>query len=79
MIIKFSRHSKRRIKLYNILENDVLNIINKFLTNRIIKDGKSEIIENFKLKHKYPLKIVFEKNKTEVIVITVYPLKKGRK
>jgi hypothetical protein len=77
--IKFSRHSKRRINLYNIREEDVINEIDKFLSNSNFKDGKMELIEKISTKNKFPLKIVFEKLKTEVIVITVYPLKKGKK
>lgn len=79
MIIKFSRHSKRRIKLYEIQEGDVINEINKFLQTSNYNDGKIEFTGKRNSKNKYPLKIVFEKLKKEVIVITVYPLKKGKK
>lgn len=79
MKIKFSRHSKRRLKLYSIKEEEVISKINIFLSQSKFNDDKLEIIEKLKLSDKYPIKIVFEKFKQEVIVITVYPLKKGKK
>lgn len=53
--------------------------INDCLNQTKIKDDKLGIIEKIRLSDKYPIKIVFEKIKTEVIVITAYPLKKGKK
>ncbi len=71
MSIKFSRHSKRRLKLYGIKEEDVTKKINNYLNQTKFKDDKLELIEKIRLSDKYPLKIIFEKIKNEVIVITV--------
>jgi hypothetical protein len=53
MEIKFSRHAKRRGKLYKISEPTVL----KVLEGKELTHGTHEIIENVE-GFKYPLKIV---------------------
>jgi hypothetical protein len=42
MIVKFSRHAKRRAKLYNIPES----VIETILADLHLKDGEHEIIRN---------------------------------
>jgi len=74
MKIKFSRHAKRRGKLYKIPEETVKNI----LEGKNLSQGNHEIIENVE-GFKYPLKIVISAEKDIITVITNYPLKKGRK
>ncbi len=74
MQIKFSRHSKRRGKLYKIKES----IITDILANMKIPQGEHAIIkavEGFK----YPLKIVVNVEEDLITVVTNYPLKKGKK
>lgn len=80
MNIKFSRHAKRRLKLYKINENDVINSINRELS-RVKNKIKHYIIVNgtYIRRYKYPLKIIFIKKESDIIVITVYPLKKGKR
>lgn len=75
MRIKFSRHAKRRAKLYEISESIICDI----LTKMNLHQGEHEIIKNV-VGFKYPLKIVVsvEKDLTTTI-ITNYPLKKGSK
>ena len=73
MIIKFSRHAKRRAKLYNISEDLVINI----LENVELSEGEHEIIRDVE-GFKYPLKIVVKVENDSAIVVTNYPLKKGR-
>jgi len=72
--IKFSRHAKRRGKLYKIPEVTIL----KILEGKKITLGNQEIIENV-AGFKYPLKIVVSVEDDIITVITTYPLKKGRK
>ncbi len=74
MIVKFSRHAKRRAKLYKIPESIVENILDGLHLN----DGEHEIINNVS-GFKYPIKIVVAVESNVVTVITNYPLKKGRK
>lgn len=73
MKIIFSRHAKRRAKLYEIPESKVIDI----LTNMKLHQGEHEIIKDMGLK--YPVKIVASVGKDSTLVITNYPLKKGRK
>ena len=74
MVIKFSRHAKRRAKLYNISEDIVINI----LENLELSKGEHEIIKDVE-GFKYPLKIVVKVENDSTIVVTNYPLKKGRR
>ena len=74
MEVKFSRHAKRRAKLYGISETiitDILKTIN-------LHHGEHEIIKDVP-GFKYPLKIVVSVEENLITVITNYPLKKGRK
>jgi hypothetical protein len=71
--IKFSRHAKRRAKLYNIPESAISSI----LTIMNLHQGEHEIVRNI-TGFQYPLKIVVTVKEDEITVITNYPLKKGR-
>jgi undecaprenyl pyrophosphate synthase len=74
MKIEFSRHSKRRMKLYDITEEKVKDIIND---EDIHKEGIYEVIkkaDNFT----YPIKIVYAYEKEKIVIITAYPLKRGK-
>lgn len=74
MKVKFSRHAKRRAKLYKIPESTIIDI----LTNIELSPGKNEIIKDV-AGWKYPLKIVVFVENDTTTVITNYPLKKERK
>ena len=74
MQIKFSRHAKRRARLYKISESVIFNT----LKNLKLSQGKQEIIKEVD-GLKYPLKIVVSVENDIITVITNYPLKKGRK
>ena len=75
MKIKFSRHAKRRAKLYKISESVILKILEgKDLSHQ----GTHEIIEDAE-GFKYPLKIVIAVENDIITIVTNYPLKKGRK
>jgi hypothetical protein len=72
--IKFSRHAKRRAKLYKISESTILRI----LEGKDFTQGYQEVIENVE-GFKYPLKIVIAVENDIITVETNYLLKKGRK
>jgi len=72
--IKFSRHAKRRAKLYKIPESTIL----KILERKELTQGTHEIIENVE-GFSYPLKIVIAVEDNIITIVTNYPLKKGRK
>jgi len=72
--IKFSRHAKRRAKLYKIPEAT----ISKTLAAIELTQGEHEIIKNLP-EFKFPIKIFVAVEKEVITVITNYPLKEGRK
>ena len=74
MEIKFSRHAKRRAKLYKIPESLIL----KILEGKDFNHRNQEIIEDVE-GFKYPLKIVIAVENDIITVETNYPIKKGRK
>jgi hypothetical protein len=74
MKIVFSRHAKRRAKLYNIAESTISAV----LANMHLQQGEQVIVKNV-AGIKYPLKIVISVEKDTTMVITNYPLKKGKK
>jgi hypothetical protein len=73
VIVKFSRHAKRRAKLYEIPEPT----IEKILADSDLSDGEHELIRDIG-GFKYPIKIVVSVENNIMTVITNYPLKKGR-
>jgi hypothetical protein len=72
--IKFSRHAKRRSKLYRIPESTIIGILKPMK----FSPGEHEIIKKVE-GFKCPLKIVIAVEDDTITVITNYPLKKGRK
>jgi hypothetical protein len=70
--VTFSRHAKRRARLYNIPESTVEQVI----AEANLTDGTHEIIRDVP-GFKYPLKTVASLDGEVATVITNYPLKKG--
>lgn len=73
MEIRFSRHAKRRMKLYNIPESSVSDI----LRNAELSSGRHEIVKKIS-GTELPLKILAAVENERLTVISAYPLKKGR-
>ena len=73
MKVKFSRHAKRRAKLYGIPEST----IEKILSDSELTDGEHKLIRDI-AGFKYPIKIVVSVKSSIMTVITDYLLKKGR-
>lgn len=73
--IRFSRHARRRIELYNILEDTVAAMVQE----ADAEPGRHELVKKvagFSL----PLKVVFDVETAEdATVITAYPLRRARK
>ncbi len=74
--IKFSRHSKRRMKLYGLSEKVILQTIEK--GEQIIQNDKTVYILKSK-ENKYPIKVVTIIDAEQLIIITAYPLKREEK
>lgn len=74
MKIVFSRHAKRRAKLYNIEESTISNI----LMRKHLSQGEQVIVQDTR-GMQYPLKIVVSVENDTATVISSYPLKKGKR
>ncbi|MCD4782620.1 MAG: hypothetical protein K8T10_02195 [Candidatus Eremiobacteraeota bacterium] len=74
MIVKFSRHAKRRAKLYKIPEATIAETL-KYLQ---LSEGEHEIVKDFP-GLKFPVKMIITVKEEIVTVITNYPFKKGIK
>lgn len=72
--IKFSRHGRRRSKLYKISESAILSI----LQGKEFHTGTHEILENLE-GFTYPVKIVIAVENDIITVVTSYPVRRGRK
>jgi hypothetical protein len=73
--IVYSRHSRRRMKLYGITELDVQDVCSNG-SRKVLADGRIEILWKSGEKFQYPLKIVGIETADEgFLVITAYPLK----
>jgi hypothetical protein len=78
MQISISRHARRRLRLYSIDEADVIAALERGMATAKRTGTRGVLIdETLACKYKFPLKIVFEMEQTEVCVITTYPLKRG--
>jgi hypothetical protein len=74
MEIKFSRHARRRAKLYGISKTTLTDI----LAHMNLHGGEHEIIKHVP-GFQYPVKMLVSVEEDFITVITNYPLKKGRK
>ena len=72
MKIQFSRHARRRAKLYDIDESTVLEILSKMELSNSLHTIIREVTG-----HKLPLKIIVSVEDKIATVTTNYPLKKG--
>ena len=76
--IKFSRHAKRRMKLYGISEEDVLNVLRNG-RRETSEDGKLTFLHDINEKFKYPVKVVTAHSDKGFVIISTYPFIKRRK
>jgi hypothetical protein len=74
MIIKYSRHAKRRMNLYKIDNSDIEYVIFHGIRENIAENRVS-IIHPLR-KFKYPIKIVLKELENEMLIITCYPVKR---
>ena len=74
MKIKYSRHAKRRAKLYNISLRDIESLIK----NSKLVQGKQELVKSIE-GHTFPIKVVVDVENDIITLITVYPLKRRRR
>ncbi len=74
--MKFSRHARNNMRLYNISERDISKTID--LPEVSDRDGiKTIAIKKIQSRFSgYPLKVVYEKRENELFIVTTCPLKK---
>jgi len=70
----FTRHARTRMQLYNIPQYFISNLLEEEII--LGQLGKQVIVKSVK-GTQYPIKIVFEVREKDIIIITVYPLKRG--
>ena len=70
----FSRHAKRRMKLYQISEEHILTVLSEGTKDKYDADRFTFVkkIPEFK----YPLKVIVQKEDNTCTIITAYPLKR---
>lgn len=74
--MKFSRHAKNNMRLYNIAEEDIMKTI-EAPDSKSSEGNRLTALKQFSNKFSgYDLKIVYEKSGGSITVITAYPLKK---
>jgi hypothetical protein len=76
--IKFSRHAKRRMKLYGISEEDVLNVLRNG-RRETSEDGKQIFLHDINEKFKYPVKVIAAHGDKGFVIISTYPFIKRKK
>jgi hypothetical protein len=68
------------MQLYEIKEADVIETIRSFQMGTTWKPGRHEVLNrDLSAKYGHPLKVVFCREHDTILVITAYPLKRGRK
>ncbi len=72
--IKFTRHSKQRMKLYSITETMIIEIIETHEAH--YTDHGKIIYISSKNGKEYPVKVICKKINDQLIVISCYPLKR---
>lgn len=77
-MIKFTRHAKRKMRLYDINIEDVKLVIDQG-ERELLSEGKISATLPVEKKSKYPLRVVFRQGEDSTTIITAYPLKRGRK
>lgn len=76
MTVRFSRHARRRMKLYGVSANEIEDAIMGSASNER-SGGRVYAVKLFAGRFSgYPLKVVCEQEGDDFLVITAYPLKK---
>jgi hypothetical protein len=70
--VSFSRHARRRMQLYEISQDTVIDIL------PLMDVVGRHTATRHSPGHKFPIKVVYEVQSEETIVITAYPVKKAK-
>ena len=66
------------MELYSITENDIKSVIDQG-KKEVLQDGKISITCDVSGKFEYPIKVIGIQDGESFLVVTRYPLKRGRK
>jgi len=77
-MLTYSRHAKRRMALYGISEKDVAAVVKEGKREDLAEPGRVSFTWPLAAKSKYPIKVVGLEQGKDFMVITAYPLKRGR-
>jgi len=74
--MEISRHARNNMRLYKISEKDILGAIES--AEASFREGSKKVaLKKFRDRFSgYPLKVVYETAGNELIIVTVYPLKR---
>jgi hypothetical protein len=77
-MLRYSRHAKRRMALYGISEADVTAVVKEGKREELGASGRVSFMLRLEGKSTYPIKVVGLEQGKDFLVITAYPLKRGR-
>jgi hypothetical protein len=77
-MLRYSRHAKRRMALYGISEEDVAAVVKEGKREDQGESGRMSFTQRVADKSNYPIKVVGLEQGKDFLVITAYPLKRGR-
>jgi hypothetical protein len=76
--IHFSRHARRRMKLYGISEEEVLHILRTGKAERT-KDDKIVSLGHIEERFSYPIKVISAYRDTSLVIVSAYPFKRRKR
>lgn len=76
--IDFSRHARRRMKLYGISEEDVLHVLSRG-KSQVTSDEKIVFFDEIKERFSFPIKVISAYRDRNLVIISVYPFKRRKR
>lgn len=77
-MLRYTRHAKGRMALYGISEEDVALVVREGKRDNLPEPGRVSYRLLLSSAFKYPIKVVGIEQGKDLLVITVYPLKRER-
>ena len=77
-MLRYSRHAKRRMALYALSEEDIAYVVGEGKREDLAQPGRMSFTSYLAARSQYPIKVVGLEHGKDLLIITAYPLKKGR-
>ena len=78
MGIIYSRHASQRVKLYQIDSEEIDHRLAEMdLDSLPLNEKRTFIFEGVRSKAAKPIKVVLVKERSEIVIVTIYPVKRG--